>query len=103
MLRRLCTARETKLQLAGEPSTREAERKRGKDHVTRTLEGSGERLTQREWFGRTEGEKKREKGRRGIGRSGQWAGAGTEKGAAAGPRGRGSSLAMWTTLAAGHA
>src|SRR5690606_11224219 len=38
MLRRLCTARETKLQLADEPSTRGAESKRGQDHVTRMFE-----------------------------------------------------------------
>ncbi|CAD5959043.1 Eukaryotic translation initiation factor 3 110 kDa subunit [Streptomyces sp. KY75] len=38
MLRRLCTARETKLQLASEPSTQSPESGRGKDHFTRTFD-----------------------------------------------------------------
>lgn len=38
MLRRLCTARETKLQLGVEPSTQDVRKGRGKDHVPRMFD-----------------------------------------------------------------
>ncbi|GAA2940082.1 hypothetical protein GCM10010518_29060 [Kitasatospora cinereorecta] len=71
MLRRLCTARETKLQLAGEPSTQSAGSGRGKDHFTRMFDWVTDELTDKA--------------------------PGSRPGAPMMPvGGHGSSLAMWT-------
>lgn len=54
MLRRLCTARETKLQLAGEPSTQSVGSGRGKDHFTRMFDWTAGELTDKALAGQSD-------------------------------------------------